>query len=226
MVNVLVAVDKPIWRMQLEDIFEQKRNIRVGYADSLDNILMQQQNCYEVIILNLGQYGDQDTLKNVSKIKHRHPRSRLVLVVHPMGSFPFCAFVKSGVLGFIDERATPDQIEAAVSAATRGDLYISAPLIDRGLQVRSSLVDEFFKDVPDLNCDLSTLTEREFEMIKLVAQGKSNRDIAEELFVSEKTVKNHLYNAFKKLGVKDRTQAAIAVIKGLLSYENRPFDPI
>ncbi len=73
--------------------------------------------------------------------------------------------------------------------------------------------------------DVKRLSERELETLRLVARGMSNRAIAEELFISEKTVKNHLYSAFKKLGVRDRTQAAMAVVKGLLSHENGSFGP-
>jgi DNA-binding NarL/FixJ family response regulator len=137
-----------------------------------------------------------------------------------MEPFAFSNFIRAGVYAFIDEHATAAQIGTAVQAAMRGDVYVSASLIERGVRLRTSLVDEFFKDTTDLNCDLASLTEREFEILKLIAHGKSNSDIAKELFVSEKTVKNHLYSAFRKIGVRDRTQAAIAVIKGLLSYEN------
>ena len=115
-------------------------------------------------------------------------------------------------------------IENAVKAALRGDVYVSASLVDRGVKLRMSLAEELFKGIPNLNCEANCLTEREFEILKLVAQGKSNSEIAKELFVSEKTVKNHLYSAFRKIGVRDRTQAAISVIKSLLSYENGSLD--
>lgn len=221
MVSVLVAVDKPIWRTQFEAIFDEQKDIKVGYADSLDEVMSHTQNAYyDVIILNLGDYEQKATLCAMQSIHKKYPRSRFVLVIYAMEPFAFSNFIRAGVYAFIDEHATAAQIGTAVQAAMRGDVYVSASLIERGVRLRTSLVDEFFKDTTDLNCDLASLTEREFEILKLIAHGKSNSDIAKELFVSEKTVKNHLYSAFRKIGVRDRTQAAIALLKGLLSYEN------
>ena len=225
MVSVLVAVDKPIWKTQFQAIIDEQDNIKVGYANSLDEVMFHTENaCYDAVILNLGDCDQKSTLRTMLKIHEKYPRSRFVLVVSSVELFAFSNFIRAGVFGFIDEHATPTEIENAVKAALRGDVYVSASLVDRGVKLRMSLAEELFKGIPNLNCEANCLTEREFEILKLVAQGKSNSEIAKELFVSEKTVKNHLYSAFRKIGVRDRTQAAISVIKSLLSYENRSLD--
>lgn len=64
------------------------------------------------------------------------------------------------------------------------------------------------------------LTPREIEILKLISKGYSNKEIAQKLFLSEKTVKNHVYNIFKKLDVKDRTQAAIYMLKNETILQN------
>lgn len=225
MVRVLVAVDKPIWKTQFQAIIDEQDNINVGYADSLDEVMFRTENTrYDVGILDLGDCDQKSALRTMLKIHEKHPRSRFVLVVSFVEPFALSNFIRAGVFGFIDEHATPEEIENAVKAALRGDIYVSASLVDRGVKLRMSLAEELFKGIPNLNCEANCLTEREFEILKLVAQGKSNSEIAKELFVSEKTVKNHLYSAFRKIGVRDRTQAAISVIKSLLSYENRSLD--
>lgn len=225
MVSVLVAVDKPIWKTQFQAIIDEQDNIKVGYANSLDEVMFHTENTrYDVGILDLGDCDQKSTLRTMLKIHEKYPRSRFVLVVSSVELFAFSNFIRAGVFGFIDEHATPTEIENAVKAALRGDVYVSASLVDRGVKLRMSLAEELFKGIPNLNCEANCLTEREFEILKLVAQGKSNSEIARELFVSEKTVKNHLYSAFRKIGVRDRTQAAISVIKSLLSYENGSLD--
>lgn len=225
MVSVLVAVDKPIWKAQFQAIIDEQDNIKVEYANSLDEVMFHTENaCYDVAIFNLGDCEQKGTLRVMLKIHEKYTRSRFVLVVSSMELFAFSNFIRAGVFGFIDEYATTEEIENAVKAALRGDVYVSASLVDRGVKLGMSLAEELFKSIPNLNCEANCLTVREFEVLKLVAQGKSNSEIARELFVSEKTVKNHLYSAFRKIGVRDRTQAAISVIKSLLSYENRSLD--
>lgn len=225
MVSVIVAVDKPIWKTQFQAIIDEQDNINVGYANSLDEVMFHTENTrYDVGILDLGDCDQKSTLRTMLKIHEKYPRSRFVLVVSFVEPFALSNFIRAGVFGFIDEHATPEEIENAVKAALRGDIYVSASLVDRGVKLRMSLAEELFKGIPNLNCEVNCLTEREFEILKLVAQGKSNSEIAKELFVSEKTVKNHLYSAFRKIGVRDRTQAAISVIKSLLSYENGSLD--
>ncbi len=227
MLNILVAVEKPLWQKGFQAILNTRSiDVRLRYADSVDGLLRQQSlKEYDVIIFNLCGSDKHHLLESLYLLKREHPKSRFALIDSGLGRINILDFYKAGVLAFVDEHAANEQIIAAVAAAARGDLYISSSIINNVPFFNSSVAGDILGTPETQNSDVKKLSERELETLRLVARGMSNRAIAEKLFISEKTVKNHLYSAFKKLGVRDRTQAAMAVVKGLLSHENGPFGP-
>ena len=118
---------------------------------------------------------------------------------------------------YVDYNASQDQLALAMKSASNGGLYISSGLACE-TSAAALLVEEPVYGVP-------AISARELEVLKLVAKGMSNKSIGRELFITEKTVKNHIYNIFKKLGVKDRTEAAMVAFKGTALYGNESLDP-
>jgi DNA-binding NarL/FixJ family response regulator len=117
--------------------------------------------------------------------------------------------MKAGASGFLLKTAPPSELAAAVRAVVGGDVLLS-PLITR------RLVEQFVRRPPpghDLPPNLRTLTAREVEVLRLVAGGLSNAEIARALFLGEATVKTHLNRVLAKLGLRDRVQAVV------LAYE-------
>lgn len=226
MLNVLVAVEKPIWRKGFQGILDSEDNVSLCYADSLDSVLMQRSlRIYDVIILNCNGSERTLLLNDLFLLQEEHPRSKFALIACDFEYSGFLEFCRAGVLAFLDERATNEQVITAVTAAARGDLYISRSFVKNMFSFETSAVRDLLQSPGTTGSDIRKLSEREMETLKLVARGMPNRAIAKQLFISEKTVKNHLYSAFKKLGVRDRTQAAMAVIRGLLFDKNGSFGP-
>ena len=110
--------------------------------------------------------------------------------------------LKAGALSYLLKDAGPEEVAAAVRAAARGEAVINP-------RVAARLIQEFRGERgPQVN-PYTDLTEREQEVLRLIAQGRSNGEIAAELAISEKTVKGHVSNVLGKLYLEDRTQAAI-----------------
>ncbi|MFL5767650.1 MAG: response regulator [Actinomycetota bacterium] len=129
-------------------------------------------------------------------------------------SFEHAPYVKQalaeGAAGYMLKDATPDDLEQAIRVALSGGGNVLSP------RVIQNLFDEMDGGTP-MNSDGShrpeaSLTQRETDIMSLLAEGKSNREISRSLFLSEKTVKAHLAAIFRKLGVTNRTQAAMAAV--------------
>jgi DNA-binding NarL/FixJ family response regulator len=130
----------------------------------------------------------------------------LMLTTFDLDEHVYDAF-RAGATGFMLKTVSPEDLVAAVRAAHAGDALL-APAITR------RLVERFVAAPNPANDDrLHTLTERERDVLRLIAQGKSNGEIAGELFVSHGTVKTHVGRILTKLGLRDRVQAVV------LAYE-------
>ena len=128
------------------------------------------------------------------------------------------ASLRAGASGFLLKDTPADDLVAAVRTVAHGDAVVSPSVTRR-------LIDRFTEVMPDPSADrsemLATLTDREHEVLALIARGRSNAEIAAELFVAETTVKTHVGRVLTKLGLRDRVQAVV------LAYETglvRPGD--
>jgi DNA-binding NarL/FixJ family response regulator len=117
--------------------------------------------------------------------------------------------LQSGASGFLLKNAPPEELVHAVRVVAAGDALL-APSVTR------RIIEQFARRPvrPDLGRQLDTLTQREREVLVLLARGRSNAEVAGELFVSEGTVKTHVSSVLSKLGLRDRVQAVV------LAYES------
>jgi len=124
--------------------------------------------------------------------------------------------IQAGASSYLLKDVSPDDLAEAIRAAHRGEARLHPEIMRR-------LMDEVaHPSLPasDTKTQAEDLTNRELDVVRLIAQGRSNQDIAEELVISEKTVKTHVSNVLSKLDLEDRTQLAIfAIKKGLVDLE-------
>jgi DNA-binding NarL/FixJ family response regulator len=127
----------------------------------------------------------------------------LILTTFERDDYVFEA-LRAGASGFILKNAPPEDLIAAVRIVAEGNALL-APSVTR------RIINEFAQRTPrvDLKAGLSSLTEREIEVMRLIAKGKTNSEIAADLFVGETTVKTHISNLFAKLDLRDRVQAVV-----------------
>ena len=136
----------------------------------------------------------------------------LILTTFDRDDYLFEA-LQAGASGFLLKNSTPEQLIDAVRVVAAGDALLS-PRVTRRVIERFGTQTDAAKH-PDAPSELDTLTDREAEVLQLVAQGLSNAEIARSLFVGEATVKSHVSKVLQKLGLRDRIQAVV------WAYENR-----
>ncbi|MDQ5809886.1 MAG: response regulator transcription factor [Actinomycetota bacterium] len=165
----------------------------------------------DVVLMDLSMPG-MGGISATREILSLLPRTQvLVLTVHTDDANLFQA-IKAGAQGYILKDCTPEDLASAINAVHAGNTIMSPDIAKKTITT--------FEGIRS-NSELTpSLTERELEVIEALAQGKSNKEIARDLGISEKTVRNHATNIYKKLHIFDRTQAVIyAVRRGLVDLE-------
>lgn len=148
-----------------------------------------------------------------------HPDLKVIILsIHDDETYVTHA-LKCGALGYLLKEMDADSMIEAVRIVAQGGAYIHPKVTHNLVSEFRRLATEGFSTEPSGFRDMEyrppvhLLTHRECEVLQLMADGKSNRAIGEELYISEKTVKNHVSNILQKMGVEDRTQAVVVAIK-------------
>ena len=149
-----------------------------------------------------------DGIAATSKIRAELPDVEVIALTSVLEDASVSGAVRAGAIGYLLKNTEADDLGRAIKAAADGQVQLAPEAAVRLMrEVRAPESPE-------------TLTERETEVLKLVARGKANKQIAHELFVGEKTVKAHVSSILAKLGVQSRTQAALYALRiGLVSME-------
>ena len=211
-VGVLIADDQALVRAGFRAILEEQPGIRVvGEAgDGRDAIDLVRRRHPDVVLMDI-QMPDIDGLEAARRIlaeaDARHPVAILMLTTFDLNEYVYDA-LRAGASGFLLKDVLPEQLIAAVRVVAGGDALIAPTITKR-------LIEQFARAAPPRIPPpaLQELTPRELEILILVARGMSNGEIADELVLSQATVKTHVKRVLAKLDVRDRVQAVV------LAYE-------
>lgn len=205
-IKLLIAEDEPVARQAMARLFDLESDIRVvGEAENGEvAVELARRTMPDVILMDI-RMPKLDGIRATQIIKQEMPNVAIViLTIYDDDQNVFQA-VKAGAIGYILKDSPIDEALKAVRAASSGEGVLHPAIAARVLKEFARLHDERRADM-EMFADL---TDREREVLKLLASAKSNREIAEELFISEKTVKNHVSNILFKLHANDRTEAAL-----------------
>ncbi len=217
-IRVLVVDDHTLFRRGIIDVLSGQENLQVvGEAiDGLEAIQKAGETLPDVILMDLNMphcSGLEATQALRTKMPHVNI---LVLTVSDRESDLFAA-IKFGARGYILKNTEPEALVHAIFHIARGGVIIS-PLMANTLLTEFQGMDIQVTDDTALVPD-TRLSPRETDVLKLVARGATNREIADALFISENTVKTHLSNIMEKLHLANRSQAAAYAVKwGLVHY--------
>ncbi len=209
-ITVMIADDHVLMREGIKQLLELENDIDViaQAGDGKEAVEIALEYNPDVILLdiNMPKMNGIDVLR---RLKDFGVSSKVImLTIHEDREYLY-ETMKIGARGYVLKDSDADSLIGAIRDVNGGGTYIQP-------SIASLLVEGINKNDKELNKDLlkiKALTKREYEVLTLIAEGLNNRDIADKLYISEKTVKNHVSSIFKKIEVNDRIQAAIFAFK-------------
>jgi DNA-binding NarL/FixJ family response regulator len=212
--TVLIVDDHPVVRQGLRVLLDVHDGIEVAgeAADGEEALALAAALEPDVILLDLKLPG-LDGVAVLTELRARGIGARVLVLTSANDPAQVSRAVQAGASGFLYKDVDPDALIRAIRAVNDGNLLLAPGAAGTLMAGRSSAGDGWRPGGPPPRGGLGALTAREREVLDQLARGRSNREIARELHVSEKTVKTHVSSVLAKLGVQDRTQAALYAVR-------------
>jgi DNA-binding NarL/FixJ family response regulator len=205
-IRVLIADDHPVVRAGLQGMLLGQPDIQVvGEAvTGAEAIALTEQLRPNVVLMDL-RMPELDGVSATVWIRQGQPQTHVLVLTTYDGDADILRAIEAGATGYLLKDTPRDDLFRAIRAAAKGESFLTPAVATRLIgQVRAPAED-------------SSLSDREVQVLTLVAQGASNKEVAKQLWISEATVKTHLIHIFGKLGVSDRTAAVtVGLERGIL----------
>ncbi len=212
-IKIMIVDDHALMREGLTKILEMEDNLEVVIraANGNEAIDYIEKNSVDIVLLDINM-PNMNGIETLKKMKQMQPEIKIImLTVYDTREY-LIETLNLGANGYMLKDAETDSLIKAIETVYNGGSYI-----------HPNLAGELFKEINrqrvsrNIKSGVDALTRREYEVLLLIAEGMSNKDISEHLIISEKTVKNHVSSILRKLELQDRTQAAIFAIKQKLT---------
>jgi NarL family two-component system response regulator LiaR len=211
MIRVVLVDDHRVVSRGVHSYLESFGDLSVaGIANNAEELLARMDDWLpDVVVMDLLMPGGMDGVEATGRVRQRWPRAQVVALTASTDDARLIGALRAGAIGYVRKDAEPELLLAAVRAAARGRSMIDPA-------VASTVLREMARGgLPG-----GELTEREIEVLRQLARGRTNREIAEALFISEETVKTHIGNILGKLHLGRRAQAVIYALKlGLVTLD-------
>jgi DNA-binding NarL/FixJ family response regulator len=209
-IAVVIADDQALVRGGFRMILDAKEDVEVvgEGSDGAEAIALVAEHEPDVVLMDV-RMPNVDGIEATRRIVASGSSARIIiLTTHDVDEYVFAA-LRAGASGFLLKDVRPPELVEGIRVVARGDALLAASVTRR-------LLDRFASVIPDSSvrpADLDELTDRELEVLRLVAKGMNNREIARDLFISENTVKNHVRNILEKLQLHSRMEAVMYAVK-------------
>lgn len=216
-IRVLIADDHPIVRDGLKKLLALEDDLDVvGEAGDGREVLERVQELEpDVLLLDL-RMPNLDGLSALQALQQSNRSTKVIVLTASEDKNEFVQAMKLGCSGIVLKQTAPELIVKSIRKVHAGEIWLDSHTTAAVMRQFSSPADVAAGNQTSKARERSPLSQREREIVALVAQGYKNKEMAEKMFISEQTVKNHLHNIFDKLGVSDRLELALyAIHKGL-----------
>ena len=216
-IRIVLADDHPIVRDGLKKLLHLEEDFEVvGEAGDGREVLERVQELDpDVLLLDL-RMPNLDGLAALQALQQTNKRTRVIVLTASEDKNEFVQAMKLGCSGIVLKQTAPDLIVKSIRKVNSGEIWLDSNTTAAVMRQFSTGLDTGSGGGGAKGRERSPLSAREREIVALVAQGYKNKEMAEKMFISEQTVKNHLHNIFDKLGVSDRLELALyAIHKGL-----------
>jgi NarL family two-component system response regulator LiaR len=203
-ITILLVDDHQVVRQGVRAFLDTQSDFSVvGEAESGEQALsLADEHVPDVILMDLVLPGEIDGVEATRQVKRHSPRTQVVVLTSYHEDEYIFPAIRAGALSYVLKDIGPDELAEVIRKAAQGEAVLNS-------RVAARLIQEI-QGRRDLSTNPFTeLSDREMEVLRLIAAGSSNAKIAEQLVISEKTVKGHVSNILSKLHLVDRTQAAV-----------------
>lgn len=205
-IRVLIVDDHTVVRDGLQALLSVEPGMEVvgSASDGSEAVRLTQELRPDVILLDLVM-PRMDGVQAINEIKRNNPAARILVLTSFAENHQVFSAIKSGAMGYIMKDTSADELIHAIR-----DTYHDKPVLQP--EIARKLMRDIQNPVPQTQIE-NTLTDREMEILRQVALGKTNQEIADELVVSERTVRTHITNILAKLRLSNRTQLALYALR-------------
>ena len=210
-IRVLLVDDHAVVRMGLRSFFDMLQDIDVvGEAsDGSEGVAMARRLKPDVVLMDL-LMPNMDGVTAIGRIKAEMPETEIVTMTSFIEEEKVTAALEAGASGYVLKDAEADEVATAIRAAFAGEVHLDpavARLLAQRMRQKKDPVEELAEP----------LTDRERDVLRLLGQGRSNKEIGAELFITERTARTYVSNILGKLGLASRTQAALWAVEHKLA---------
>jgi DNA-binding NarL/FixJ family response regulator len=210
-IRVIIVDDHALFRRGLQMVLEVEDDIEVvGEAgDGADAVAKAEETVPDVVLMDV-RMPKRSGLEATRSIKEILPNTKILMLTISDEEADLYDAIKSGASGYLLKEISIEEVANAVRAVNAGQSLISPSMASKLLNEFASMVK---RSDERAGVPAPRLTDRELQVLKLVARGHNNRDIAKELFISENTVKNHVRNILEKLHLHSRMEAVVYAVR-------------
>jgi DNA-binding NarL/FixJ family response regulator len=211
LIRIVIADDHPIFRDGLRKLLMLEEDFRVvaEARDGKEVLEVLEEVQPDILLLDLKMPG-LDGLTALQKLQNSRTKTKVIVLTASEDKNQFVQAMKFGTCGIVLKQTATELLIKSIRKVHAGEIWLDSHTTAAVMRQFSSPMDS--APLGSRDRDRSPLSQREREIVVLVAQGFKNKEMAEKMFISEQTVKNHLHNIFDKLGVSDRLELALYAI--------------
>jgi two-component system response regulator DegU len=224
-VRIMIIDKQPLFRAGVRQAFAEQADFEIVEATPNENLIaIIEEDLPDVILLDI-EFPSLNGLKMGRNLVQRYPSTKLIMLTPQVNNEELFESIRIGAAAYLDKNATTQELEGIIRRVTHGEYPINESLLATP-KVAEHVLKQFQEMVAmgmAVESITAPLTNRETQILRYVADGNSNKKIAQILDISEQTIKNHISSILRKLNANDRAHAVVlAIRRGFISVNEAP----